>query len=542
MMTSKIAPYPTASFSPPEVPPGAAESSIVDDDLDKENSIGDALQGEEVVKSEGGNELVGERENDDSEGRVKDEETMENDQVEQEVAIENTTKEDDDVASPPRRGSILESFRRVSVDAAFEVGVHLGAIGPETEANPIIRSQTSIATIDNPVSFWHHTFTSNMQGLASALPSCVFILLMANVNDNLVNLGGFFGDMHVVRCFECLLYVDVMVLVLRWEFALTKRMLFCKCPGQITFMVAVSSAFGWKLGPWMNVVATLAFSFGEMCTYIMEEHPRPPMVKYMVQSLFIGFVIHGIIVSLINALVIPTRFLAKWGDATMTLVVTGIFFPFVIFLARRLVVNWLRKFVAGREVWSDEKKVGFLTTTGTIFSAMILITPSVLLYFNVSVEYALFSAFCQLFTEVGGKFWTVWAMKKRLTLFRKDDDNIDEELREQLALLAIRFHTEIVAEKGCIVAACAIAFIYFDEQVNSSSADLILIGVVFYVFELVADCTFVWLMHNMLGVPMLSAVPHSNLLSASNLRAQVVLILAFQAQANCIAMASTVEI
>ena len=122
----------------------------------------------------------------------------------------------------------------------------------------------------------------------------------------------------------------------------------------------------------------------------------------------------------------------------------------------------------------------------------------------------------------------------------EDDDNIDyEELeRERLAFLAIRFHTEIVAEKGCIVTACEIAFLYFRDQVKTSSTNLILIGVIFYALEMVTGCIFVWVMHNMLDVPILSAVPHSNLCSASNLRAQALLFLAFQVQANCIAMAS----
>jgi hypothetical protein len=89
--------------------------------------------------------------------------------------------------------------------------------------------------------------------------------------------------------------------------------------------------------------------------------------------------------------------------------------------------------------------------------------------------------------------------------------------------------------------ACEIAFLNFQDQVNTSGTDLILIGVVFYVFEMITDCIFVWVMHNKLGVPILSAVPHSNLCSASNLRAQALLFLSFQAQANCIAMASSVQ-
>ena len=123
---------------------------------------------------------------------------------------------------------------------------------------------------------------------------------------------------------------------------------------------------------------------------------------------------------------------------------------------------------------------------------------------------------------------------------RDGDIDSTELLRRALALLAIRYHTEIVAEKGCIIVACEIAFLFFRDQVNTSSADLILIGIVFYALVMVTDCIFVWVMHNMLDVPILAAVPHSNLLSASSLRMHAILSLIFVVMSNCIAMASSV--
>ncbi|GMH65732.1 hypothetical protein TrRE_jg4961 [Triparma retinervis] len=443
MTSNKVAPHPTDIGSGPDRT-GPEESPVVE------------------------NELDGGVENDDSKDRVGDEENM--GQVEEKV--EDGKEVDDDVTPPPRRGSIAESIRRASI----EVGVQLGALGPVDvkEATPIIRPQTSIRVIDNPVSFWSYTFTSNVQGLASALPSCLLILLMTFVNDNLVKLGGLFGDMHVVRCFGCLLYNDTALLVLRWDRAFTKRMLLCKVPGQITFMVAVSSAFERKLGLWTFVVATLAFSFGDMCTYIidMQEQPRPPVIKYMVTCLVTGFVLHGSIVTLISALVVPTKYLAEEENDEVTMLVTGIVFPCKVC---------------------------------TVFGFVSIVV-----------------------TEVGGKVWTVWATKKQFKMYIEDlkdnaggkrkkvkvaalklsqeaginhdiaherDDDIGwaELLRRALALLAIRYHSEIVAEKGCIVTACEIAFLHFRDQINTSGTDLIIIGFVFYIFEMFTDCIFVWL-------------------------------------------------
>ena len=83
-------------------------------------------------------------------------------------------------------------------------------------------------------------------------------------------------------------------------------------------------------------------------------------------------------------------------------------------------VSWLQKYVAGKDGWSDEKKIETLTTSLTAVSLGILLTPSVLLYFNASVKYALFSALCQVFTEVGGKVWTVWATKKQFKQYIED--------------------------------------------------------------------------------------------------------------------------
>ncbi|GMH69188.1 hypothetical protein TrRE_jg11647 [Triparma retinervis] len=559
-MTTKIFPHPTAS-PPPQGSP--QETPDVDNEVNVEREDGDSV------------DRIGDEENNiGDDGQVKAEE----------VAAEDGKEVDDDKEGPPpRRGSIVDYIRRASVDAALEVGVQLGAIGPDTddvmgEAGPTSkRPRSSIAVIDNPVSFWSYTFTSNVQGLASALPSCLLILLMTFVNDNLVKLGGFFGDIHVVRCFGCLLYMDVGFLVIRWDRAFTKRMLLCKVPGQITFMVAVSSAFDWKLGPWTFVVATLAFCFGDMCTYAidMQKQPRPPMIKYMVKCLVTGFVMHGSIAFVISALIIPTKVLAEEENDKVTVGVTGIVFPGVIYLVRKILVSFIQKFVAGKEGWSNEKKVEMLTMMLSVGSLTILLTPSVLLYFNASVKYALYSALCQLFTEVVGKIWTVWATKKHFKMYIKElesnaggkmnklkvavlklsqeaginhdvanerDGDIDstELLRRALALLAIRYHTEIVAEKGCIIVACEIAFLFFRDQVNTSSADLILIGIVFYALEMVTDCIFVWVMHNMLDVPILAAVPHSNLLSASSLRMHAILSLIFVVMSNCIAMASSV--
>mmetsp|Transcript_3507 Transcript_3507/g.7090 ORF Transcript_3507/g.7090 Transcript_3507/m.7090 type:complete len:162 (+) Transcript_3507:137-622(+) len=127
--------------------------------------------------------------------------------------------------------------------------------------------EVKIAIINRPVPFWWHTIMSNVQGIVSAAPSCILILLMKHANEWLVKNGegGFFGDMHVVRCTGCLLMVDACILIARRDCKLTKKNLMIAFPCRMAFMVGFSDICGWKIGAATPTVATLAFAFGEWC-------------------------------------------------------------------------------------------------------------------------------------------------------------------------------------------------------------------------------------------------------------------------------------
>eukprot|EP00520_Triparma_pacifica_P013213 CAMPEP_0118645614 /NCGR_PEP_ID=MMETSP0785-20121206/7600_1 /TAXON_ID=91992 /ORGANISM="Bolidomonas pacifica, Strain CCMP 1866" /LENGTH=202 /DNA_ID=CAMNT_0006537519 /DNA_START=156 /DNA_END=761 /DNA_ORIENTATION=+ len=201
----------------------------------------------------------------------------------------------------------------------------------------------------------------------------------------------------------------------------------------------------------------------------------------------------------------------------------------------------------------------------TCFSLDILLTPTTLLYFNASPKYALFSAVLQMITETAGKVYAVWYLKKKHRLFlgvkstkgkvrvlasktrvwsrdtlRNESSEVGETTEEdhdyvldwKLRMLALRYHAEIIAEKGCITTAALIAFLFFSDLVPSTSKELVLIGVIFYVFECVTDIIFVWVMDKHFEVPrvpMLSAVPHSDFFSELNLRMQAIMCQSFVA-------------
>ena len=106
-------------------------------------------------------------------------------------------------------------------------------------------------------------------------------------------------------------------------------------------------------------------------------------------------------------------------------------------------------------------------------------------------------------------------------------------------MLAIRYSAEIVAEKGSIISASVVADLYFQDFIKG---DPIIIGAMFYEFEVVADCLLVHVLNNMLDVPILSAVPRSKFCSSKNLRTQALVCLTLAAMRNCIAMSSSIDL
>jgi len=76
----------------------------------------------------------------------------------------------------------------------------------------------------------------------------------------------------------------------------------------------------------------------------------------------------------------------------------------------------------------------------------------------------------------------------------------EKNLKRALALLAIRWHGEIVGEKSCLLCAGVIAVLHFGDSVSVSGNELIAMGVVFFVIEAIVDCVFVWLVDSRLQV------------------------------------------
>jgi hypothetical protein len=293
------------------------------------------------------------------------------------------------------------------------------------------------------------------------------------------------------------------------------------------------------------------------------------------------------------------------------------------------------------ELYARCVKIGSLT---------ILITPTVTLYFNTNIRYAIGSAMMQIVTEIAAKIVTVYAMKMQIKVYAEamkekpkgalskvkvavlkasqeagvnqdmqqgamdelrrenallklenaaqkqeianlrrrlkrreggGDGNVSEERdhhglevesevaeegkaaddeeggeedeqaseasviakqKHAFAMMAVRWHAEIVAEKGCILAAALIAYLYFADLVETDSTGLILVGCVFYAAEALCDLGFVFIMDKHMDVPMLSAVAYEPLLSKDSAVVDGMLAVVFVAMSGCIAMAASIEL
>jgi hypothetical protein len=302
------------------------------------------------------------------------------------------------------------------------------------------------------------------------------------------------------------------------------------------------------------------------------------------------------------------------------------------------------------EFYANGVKIGSLT---------ILLTPTVTLYFNTNIRYAIGSAMMQIVTEVLSKLWVVYAMKMQFKVYvqvmkekpkgvlgkakvavlkasqeagvnrdvqqvaleelqrenaqlkletaaqkqeiaaqkqeiatlrrrlnRREGggdgneteehdhhgpevesevaeegeaaDDVGEEVvgedkqaseagvvamqKHALAMMAVRWHGEIVAEKGCILVAALIAYLYFADLVETDSTGLVLVGCVFYAAEALCDLGFVFIMDKHMDVPMLSAIAYEPLLSKDSVIGAVMLSFTFVAMSSCIAMAASIEL
>ena len=141
-----------------------------------------------------------------------------------------------------------------------------------------------------------------------------------------------------------------------------------------------------------------------LMTYPLDPPPRKAFHKRAFESFMVAFCLHGIFGIAIYSHVIATRFLATSNAHGLVVsAVTGIFFPAVTWIIRKIVIKWI--FSYSEKAASEGETDHFLYLYQKFIrgaSVALMITPSVLLYLNTSFSNALLSACFQLITEAVG--------------------------------------------------------------------------------------------------------------------------------------------
>ena len=172
--------------------------------------------------------------------------------------------------------------------------------------------------------------------------------------------------------------------------------------------------------------------------------------------------------------------------------------------------------------------MSMLSKINRMVSLLVIIVPTVMMYFNSTPVFAVASAALAIVTEIMAKSWMVFrvknfkkimkALKKRrraatVAVATESTDSTDDseseagtvednqsdndegenseeddaEIRHILGLLALRFYTDIVAEKASIICAALIALLYFRDLTETGASGGATIGLIFFAFECVCD-------------------------------------------------------
>ena len=118
----------------------------------------------------------------------------------------------------------------------------------------------------------------------------------------------------------------------------------------------------------------------------------------------------------------------------------------------------------------------------------------------------------------------------------QEEDEIEKQ-KLAMAMLAIRMNSDIIAEKGSILAAALIVYFLFSED---TGGDLFVlhVAIVLFTVEVIADVCVAYIADRKMGVPLLSAVPEAAIFSKENLKTTVILGLTFNGMFACIHMAA----
>jgi hypothetical protein len=475
--------------------------------------------------------------------------------------------------APPRpstrRGSLIpDALRRLSVELVMQIGVLDEGLPPHQHStyspahvapdDDSITTMTSTSTqlyvVDHPVSLLNYTARSNLDSVISGLPASVLIYCSNLLVIFVISEGGIWGDSHAALCAVCMACTEAVFFIVN-NISYAVRRLLVGIPINIICNILLSCfLFDWRPGGiYVPAITTLSFFISGCAVHPLipdtPTKPKKPFLAYAKYVFIITFGTHGGVVVFIHALVIPTRLLAKSGNEILTLLVTGLVFPGCAFVVRKTFQSIVQMMIDRDTTSSLDDKIKMFSNMSKIMSALVMFLPTVLMYLNTNVTLAMLSALAQLVTENACKICVVLFMKKgmdeELADAAGDPDTIEllkKTHKYRFAMLAIRWHAELVAEKGSIMNAAVVAYLYLSDMAGTSKTHLIVVGILFFFIEMISDVIFVYAMHNWFDVPILSAVPSMDVLSKDNIASGAAMALSFTIMSACIAMAANVPL
>lgn len=180
----------------------------------------------------------------------------------------------------------------------------------------------------------------------------------------------------------------------------------------------------------------------------------------------------------------------------------GLGYPGLSFLVRKAFLGWvfsgmMRQIKEGAMTYEQFHYVVPAVTFCT--GSMLMFGNVILMYTGESVRVCISSALVSIATEIAGKVYVVFAMKRMFSL----KGTAKEEIEDAFAMLATRWTQEIIVENGCIVLSCWLSRQFSVVGSDRSWSDQLYIFAVFFACEVVADGAVVYGLDRWLGVPFL---------------------------------------
>lgn len=398
----------------------------------------------------------------------------------------------------------------------------------DTTHSPTINQQRSIPLLASKQPIARHAVATLLEGLLS---SVVAITLMYPLHQLLsfisisclIDRGFLYLTMAAVNT-----EIQGAVLVGRESREYMARHYYCMWPIHFSLVILVILITGGKTGylsiPLALLCWVFAMSSDTLFDYIKGRKSNP-YIKNLAQSFVLAIVCGSLNVAPSFGVLVPVHYLAQkypyWNSA-----VSGIVFPLFIIVLKKSGMNYLMDFLKGKlekgEVPPD-RVLPIFASFSKIISVCLTLANIVMMYLSNTPDTCALSAALSIFTEVIGKLYVAYITRphvkayyskkaKRAAAKAFGNEAFEEDLVEASvqtsnqevsdSLLAARFNNDVIAEKGCILVAAFIVYLFKLGESNSKR-ELFLVMAMFLAAEIVTDLITVHLMDVVFNIPIL---------------------------------------